>query len=199
MQRPNFQNIQTGEEFNQWYWLKTEMVDICKQAKLPHTGSKFELRDRIMYALDNDGKVLKQPKKTRKTSKFNWAKAELTLNTRITDNISFGPNFRRFMQSQINQKFSCHGDFMNWVKANVGKTLQDAILKWLDFENRKQNSNFKRDIAKHNMMSQYVRDFLANNDGYSFKEVIEIWKIKKTLPMKNGLVKYESSDLKLKP
>lgn len=198
MERPDFQHIQTGSEFNQWYWLKTEMVDICKQANLPHTGSKFELRDRIMYALDNDGKVLPKLKKSRKISKFNWAKAELTLATVITDNVSFGPNFRRFMQSQIDQKFSCHADFMNWVKANIGKTLQDAVLKWLELEARKKNPNFKRDIAQHNMMSQYVRDFMADNHGHSFKEVIEIWKIKKTLPMKNGLVKYESTDVNLR-
>ena len=174
------------------------MVEICKQASLPYTGSKFDLRDRIMYALDNDGKVLQKQKRTRKKSKFSWVKAELSLETVITDNVSFGPNFRRFMQSQINQKFSCHSDFMNWVKTNVGKTLQDEVLKWHELEERKQNPDFKREIAAHNMMSLYVRDFLTDNDGYFFKDVIEIWKIKKTMPMTDGFVRYEKSDVNLK-
>jgi len=197
-QRPEFPNIKSGQEFNQWYWLKAEMVEICKQANLPYTGKKFDLRDRIMYALDNNGKIKPRPKIKRKKSRFNWAKAELSLDTLITDNVSFGPNFRNFMKGQIGNKFSCHSDFMDWVKTNEGKSLQDAVVEWTILEERKQNPDFKREIAKHNMFNQYLRDFMAENEGYAFKEVLKYWTIKKTLPMQNGFVKYEKSDLALK-
>lgn len=198
MERPKFENITTGAEFNNWYWLKAEMVDICKQANLPYIGSKFELRDRIMYALDNDGQIQPIPKKVKPISKFNWAKEELTLQTVITDSISFGPNFRRFMKSQVGNKFSCHSDFMDWCKTNIGKTLQEAILQWQALEERKKNPNFKREIAEHNMFNQYIRDFLEDNVGKTFSEAKATWDIKKTLPMKNGFVKYETTDLQLK-
>ena len=198
MSRPNFEDIKTGKEFNQWYWLKEELVDICKRSNLPTYGRKFDLRDRIMFALDNNGKVKPELKKRKATSKFNWAKSELTVDTRITDNITFGPNFRRFMKNQIGAKFSCHSDFMDWVKLNVGKTLKDAVEEWNRLERRKENPEFKRDIAENNMYSQYIRDFLDDNPNYTFKDVKKYWLLKKEFPMKNGLVKYEKSDLKLK-
>ena len=97
-QRPHFEQIKSGAAFNRWYWLKKEMVVICKYYQLPSTGRKFELRDRIMYALDHDGQVEKEPSKPQKQSTLNWAKAELTLETLLTDNVTFGQNFRRFMK-----------------------------------------------------------------------------------------------------
>ena len=88
-QRPDPSQIDTGSEFHRWYWLKKELIAICKQMGLPSSGSKFELRDRIMYALDNEGKLLPSMKK-KHTSSFNWSKEELHPDTVITDNISFG-------------------------------------------------------------------------------------------------------------
>ena len=148
MQRPNFGDIKTGEEFNQWYWLKAEMVEICKRAGLPATGRKFDLRDRIMYALDHDGNLKPEPKKKKTKSKFNWAKSELSLETIITDNVSFGPNFRRFMKSRIGNRFSCHSDFMDWMKSNAGKTLADAVKKMARTRRKKSGSGFQKDNCR---------------------------------------------------
>lgn len=196
-ERPRFEEITTGTEFSRWYWLKAEMVEICKRAGLPITGSKFEIRDRIIYALDHQGKIKPTAKKKKTTSAFNWAKAELTLATKITDSISFGPNFRNFMKSHIGKKFSCHSDFMNWVKENSGKTLEDAIAKWHELEARKKDPNFKRKIAPHNMYAQYTRDFLEANPNLTPKDARKYWLLKKQLPTETGFVIYEPSDLNL--
>lgn len=197
LKRPDFERITSGSEFNTWYWLKAEMVEICKQAGLPYTGSKFELRDRIMYALDHNGAV--KPRKTapKRTSSFNWAKAELTPDTFITDNVSFGPNFRRFMKAQIGTQFSCHSDFMDWVKAHPGKTLHDAVLKWQELEDRKKDPDFQRSIAEHNMLSQYVRDFLADNPTASFQHALKAWAAKRRMPMVDGRITYSREDTTL--
>lgn len=198
MSRPKFEDIKTGKEFNQWYWLKDEMVEICKRAGLPSTGRKFDLRDRIMYALDNHGKVKPQTKKKKAKSTFNWAKSELTLETTITDNVSFGPNFRRFMKSEIGNHFSCHSDFMDWVKDNKGKTLRDAVTEYARLEKRKENPDFKREIADNNMFNQYVRDFMEDNPEETLKNARKYWLLKRQLPTKDGFVRYEQSDLTLK-
>jgi len=197
MSRPRFEEIKTGNEFNQWYWLKEEMVTICKCSGLPTSGRKFDLRDRIIYALDNDGKLKPEHKRQKTKSKFNWAKSELTLATKITDNVSFGPNFRRFMKSKIGSKFSCHSDFMDWIKTNEGKTLAEAVEKWFELEKRKEDPNFKRKIADNNMLAQYTRDFLEDNDNKTLTDAKKYWNLKKKLPTTNGFVKYESSDLEL--
>ncbi|WP_430908238.1 DUF6434 domain-containing protein [Maribacter sp. 2-571] len=197
MERPPFEDIRTGAEFNRWYWLKEELVAICKQANIPGNGRKFELRDRIIFALDHPNEPLpKAPKKVKKST-FNWARASLSLDTKITDSVSFGPNFRNFMKSHVGKRFSCHSDFMDWVKANTGKTLEDAVMIWHELEDRKKNPDFKRAIAANNMLAQYVRDFLADNPEKRFKDALHHWKIKKTLPTETGFVVYEISDLEL--
>ncbi len=198
MERPKFENIKSGKDFNKWYWLKDEMVNFCKRSGLPTHGRKFDLRDRIMYALDHNGKVKPEYKKAKSKSKFNWVKSELNLETKITDNISFGQNFRRFMKGQIGNTFSFNSDFMDWVKANEGKTLKDAIQKYIQLENRKIDPNFQRKIADNNMFNQYTRDFIKDNPKESIKTVRKYWILKKQLPTKDGFVRYEKSDLELR-
>lgn len=197
MSRPDFSEITSGKEFNKWYWLKEELVEICKQAQIPYAARKFELRDRIIFMLDHPGKPLPPVQKKKPKSRFNWAKAQLSPRTILTDNVSFGPNFRNFMKSQIGPKFSCHSDFMDWAKSNPGKTLEEAILIWHELEDRKKNPNFKRAIAKNNMLAQYVRDFLQDNKESTLKEALYFWNLKKQLPTKTGYIVYEKTDREL--
>ncbi|MEO0895063.1 MAG: DUF6434 domain-containing protein [Bacteroidota bacterium] len=194
MEKPIITSIVSSEDFLNWYWLKEEMVLMCQHLNLPYSGRKFELRDRIAYALEHEGKLLPAAPSPKKHSSFNWAKEELSPQTIITDNVSFGPNFRRFMKAQIGSKFSCHSDFMDWVKANPGKTLQDAVIKWVELEERKKDPSFKREIAANNMLAQYVRDFMAHHPESTLKEVLSIWKKKKKLPAANGFIRFAPED-----
>mgnify|MGYP000202696323 CR=1 FL=1 len=195
MEKPKITDINSSAAFQSWYWLKVEMVEKCKQLGLPYSGGKFELRDRIIYALENEGAVLPVVEKPRPSSRFNWSKAALSLDTEITDNVKFGPNFRRFMTTQIGPQFSCHSDFMDWVKEHPGKTLRDAVIKWEELERRKEDPSFQREIAEHNMLAQYVRDFLADNPNSRFKEALICWKTKKQLPAEKGFIRYNRKDL----
>ncbi|MGD1846013.1 MAG: DUF6434 domain-containing protein [Salibacteraceae bacterium] len=192
--RPDFADIESGAEFNRWYWLKEEMAAICKMCGLPANGKKFDLRDRIMYALDHNGAVMPTRKPPRKRSKFKWASAPLSTETIITDNVSFGPNFRGFMTGQIGAKFVCHSDFMDWVRENHGKTLGDAVAQWEKLEARKNDPEFQRKIAQQNMLAQYVRDFWKDRPEGSFQEALRCWKWKRRQPMVDGRVVYGSGD-----
>jgi len=187
--RPPFEEIQSGAEFMKWYWLKEELVAACAKLGLPKNGSKFELRNRLTHYLET-GEVLalKSPKKD---STFNWAKEELTLDTIITDNVSFGPNFRGFMKEQLGSRFSCTSEFMDWVKANTGKRLREAVAYWKWLEGRKQDPTFKRKIASHNMYSQYIRDYVEANPGTSLSDAKVEWMKDKQKPNEDGFVKYE--------
>ncbi|MEO1652071.1 MAG: DUF6434 domain-containing protein [Bacteroidota bacterium] len=193
--RPFFQEISQVEDFRHWYWKKDELMAICQWLNLPYSGSKLALRERIIYALENGGKLMPPSPTPKAQSRFNWTKANLTLDTLITDNVSFGPNFRNFMKAQIGAQFSCHKDFMDWVKANPGKTLQEAVQKWIAQEKRKEDPHFKRDIAAHNMYNQYIRDFLEAHPDKGLKDAQYYWKLKKQKPAKDGRVFYEAQDL----
>ena len=47
MTRPNFNDIQSFDEFKQYYWYRDELKQICKEHGITHTGTKTELNDNI--------------------------------------------------------------------------------------------------------------------------------------------------------
>jgi Domain of unknown function (DUF6434)/SAP domain-containing new25 len=194
--RPDITTIQTGEDLKKWYWLKEEVVAYCKSVSIPYSGSKFEIIDRIAEALDKGLKNEKKSKNTVIVSKMEWHKADLTLETVITDSYKNGQNVRRFFTEQCGQNFSFNIEFMAWIKANVGKTLKDAVEEWLRIAAKSKDKRFKTDIPKGNQFNQYMRDFFADNPDKTIKEARYFWQLKRALPL--GLHKYERSDLDLK-
>lgn len=195
--RPSFHRIKTGTEFRTWYWLKSELEEIAVSLGIPKSGKKEVLLDRIEYFMDNNRLPPEQPTRTSSVSRFNWAREPLSLDTRITDTVSFGPNFRSFMKQHIGKRFSCHSDFMDWVKSNTGKTLFDAVEAWEQLEARKKDPSFRRKIASYNMYNQYVRDFIDHHPAATIREARTCWLKKKEFPMKDGFVRYENGDYAL--
>ena len=191
--RPNFEEIEDAEDFDNWYWMKEELVAICKASNIHFNGRKNELRQRIIDQMN--GKKITKSKTQKPTSNFNWAKEKLTLKTVITDSVTFGKNLRHFMKSQISG-FVSSAEFMDWVKQNPGKTLQDAVDIYFKIETDKKKG-IKIDKSDFNVMNAYIDSFLKANPNLSRKEALKCWDIKKYMPAKKGLVKYEDADLKL--
>lgn len=195
MKRPDLIDIKTAEELRQWYWLKQELVDYCKLIKVSYTGSKTEITDRLAQMLETGIVEGSKPKrKPKPTSKFNWKKEILTPETIITDSYTNGPNTRNFFKEQIGPRFKFNIDFMAWMKANCGKTLNDAVEKWKALEERKKDKNFKSTIPSSNQYNQYMRDFFSDNPDKTIKDARKYWLLKRSLPGHN---KYEKSDLEL--
>lgn len=194
--RPEFSIDMTADEFERWYWPVSILKAACEELGLPATGLKAELRGRVAFALRHPDMPLPKPAKAKATSRFKWGKAELSLQTLITDNVSFGPNVRGFFKSEIGKAFVCHGDFMAWVKANVGATLQDAVEAWHYLEARKEDPAFRREIASCNNYLQYLRDLRDHHPDLSLDEAKKCWDEKKRRPAQNGFVVYDADDLR---
>lgn len=45
MERPAFSSLITYEEFQQYYWYRKELEEICSSLGLPHYGTKQDLND----------------------------------------------------------------------------------------------------------------------------------------------------------
>lgn len=188
--RPEFEEISTGQEFDAWYWMKEELAAICRVLKIPATGRKQELRNRIIARLD--GVPIKPKNVSIKRSNFNWAREELQLDTIITDSITFGKNLRDFLSNYIPQ-ITFSTEFMHWVKTNTGKTLGDAITAY----SLLAASADSIDKSSYNVMNAYVAAFLQDNPDKNRKTALMCWDMKKYLPAKGGLVKYSKQDLLL--
>lgn len=174
-----------SKTFKEFYYLKEELVNFCKDNNLQATGSKEELTDRII-------EFLKTGKKTFKT--HNKAKAKIpyiiTLDTKIESNFVCSEKHRKFYKEQIGNSFSFNVSFQKWLKNNAGKTYQESIQAYYQILNSKKKN--KTIIDKQFEYNTYIRDFFNENKDKSLDEAIKCWKYKKSL---KGHNKYEKEDL----
>ena len=84
---------------------------------------------------------------------------------------------------------------MEWVRANEGSTLKEAVDMYFELEKQRRSSSFMSEIPRHNMFNQYVRDFIHDNPGMSIREARKCWLIKRKKRTNDGFVKYEKTDL----
>jgi len=194
MNRPTLDKNISLLDFKEFYWLKEELVNFCKQVGIKTTGSKIELTEKIeKYLLT--GKVVSFSQKTNsKQSNFDWNNEKLTRQTIITDNYKNSENVRSFFIKEIGETFSFNVLFMSWLKENVGKTLNDAIIKWKEIKALKKDKNFKSEIDPQFEYNRYMRAFLADNPYLSSKEAMRYWMLKRT---RRGTNEYEPKDLEL--
>ncbi len=193
--RPNLSKEISIKDFKDFYWLKKELIEFCRNEGLKTSGGKIEIAQRIEHYLTTGLKELKQVKeKTKLTSNFDWQNETLLRETIITDNYKNTKNVRLFFENQIGKKFKFNIKFMNWMKTNLGKTLEDAIREWkrINSENKKIRQASK--IAPQFEYNSYLRDFLIDNPNVKREIGIKLWNIKKTL---RGNNKYKKTDLKL--
>ena len=198
-QRPKIELITSGAELRRWYWLKDELIQQARAVGINTSGGKFEILERLANYLDTGEKKLPSDKtKPRKISNFDWHKEVLSLETVITDNYKNSQNVRTFFAEQAGPDFKFNIEFMAWMKANAGKTLGDAVKEFSAMRERMSADGYKTKIKSHNQFNQYTRDFLADNPQMGMNDVRRVWKLKRSLPSKDGRHVYEKSDLELK-
>ena len=193
--RPPLNKNISIEDFREFYWLKAELVEFCKQEGLSKQGGKIQIANRIEDYLKTGNKDRHVARNGHKpTSSFNWKREKLSLKTTITDNYKNTENVREFFQKKIGKKFKFNVPFMNWMKQNTGKTLDDAVNKWKEIELEKKTNKNRKDIAPQFEYNRYIRDFLEENPRKTKKVAIQVWKIKRSMRGDNV---YRKSDLKL--
>ncbi len=186
-ERPKLNKELDATTFRSFYYLKQELANFCKENRLPISGSKAELTDRIAYFLDT-GNVLKSSAERKTVVNI----GTLTEDTVIEPKIVCSKKHRAFFCERIGESFSFNVPFQKWLKANVGKTYGDAIRAYYRIlEEKKQN---KTEIGGQFEYNTYIRDFFADNPGKSLHDAIVCWNYKKSLP---GHHRYEQSDLSM--
>ena len=191
--RPEISKCASAGEFRNWYWLEEELVSYCRENKLPSTGSKQAITNRIAGYMET-GTVAK-PQAPKSRSKFDWHSAKLTPQTVIADNYKNTQNVRRFMQQHMGESFKFNIAFMAWMKANAGKTLADAIVARREIAEREKVE--KPAIPASNQYNRYLRDFYDANPNANVADARTCWAYKRSLPGHN---RYQENDLvALKP
>jgi hypothetical protein len=195
MDRPILDKNISLTDFNEFYWLKKELIKFCKDNHIITTGGKVEIADRIRNYISTGNVTLNKTKAVKKKSSFNWSTEILTARTIITDNYKNGENARVFFIKEIGSHFSFNVLFMRWMKLNIGKTLGDAVIEWERINNLKKDLNYVSEIAPQFEYNKYMRAFLADNPNLSNKNAIKHWKLKRS---KRGTNEYERTDLEMR-
>lgn len=195
--RPEIIRITSGAELRRWYWMKDELVIAARHHGLKKSGGKFQILDRIAHYLDTGEQVFPGDELRTPNSKFDWHSAHLTRETLITDNYKNTQNVRRFFQLEIDPNFKFKIALMDWMRANVGKTLADAVKAFQEEQAAMSKPGARTSIKDHNQFNQYTRDFLDDNPSATMGDVRKIWAKKRALPMEDGRHRYDRSDLDL--
>lgn len=194
MQRPTLNKYISLTDFNDFYWLKEELVAFCRNEGISTVGGKLELVERIQTYLST-GTIVKPETIIKKShSTFDWKTEPLTPSTIITDSYRNSENVRAFFLAEIGSHFSFNVKFMNWMKQATGKTLQDAVDEWKKINDLKKDKNYLIEIAPQFEYNRYIRAFLADNPALTTKDAMKYWKLKKA---QRGSNAYERADLKL--
>ncbi len=185
MERPILDKNLDSDTFKNYYYLKEELINFCKNNNLQSIGNKEELTDRIIEYLETGNKTFK----THKKEKTNMPDI-ITLDTKIENNFVCSERHRKFYKEQIGKSFSFNVLFQKWLKNNTGKTYQESIEAYYKILEDKKNS--KTTIDKQFEYNTYIRDFFHDNKNKNLNDAIKCWKYKKSLKDHN---RYEKKDL----
>lgn len=195
--RPDIASLHKGADLKQWYWRKDELIAHARTLGLKRTGAKFTILDRIAHYLDTGVRDLPGDKAAKPASNVDWHSADLTPDTVLTDSYKNTQNVRRFFKAQLGANFAFSIPFMEWLKANTGKTLREACEVWQELEAAKRRPGWQSDIKDHNQFNQYTRDFLAAHPELGMEDVRRVWAKKIQLPSPDGRHVYARGDLDL--
>jgi len=170
MQRPNFKDIKSYNEFVKFYWYREELKKICKDIGIDYTGSKMELNHNIKEYFD--GNIVMPKKIVRKTK---TVVAELSLNTRLVEcGFCFNQKFRNFFIHETgNANFKFNADMV----ATAKKVKQDNDL---DFTLKDMLDVYygKLEYAKYDNSScewnKFLKDFCADASSAKFSNKLKV-------------------------
>lgn len=178
--RPDFNTINSFEEFSKYYWYREELQKICKSLNIDSSGMKAELNYNIEQYFNGNKIAPKQSNSTKpKTSgKYNLP---LTLQTGLIEcGFCFSQHFRDFFSQQTGIKnFKFNVDMVATAKKvketnDTSFTLNDLLDIFYG----------KKTYAKYDKVSlqwnKFFQDFCADPATTHFKNKLKtasiLWK-----------------------
>lgn len=184
-ERPILSRSLDSRTFRDFYYLKEELVEFCRDNGIPSSGGKMEITERIACFLET-GNVMPATARKKRTA----AESAISEDSRIEADFVCSERHRAFFRKVLGDSFRFNVPFQKWLKDNSGKTYREAIAAYRQTVKAKNNSH--RDIGRQFEYNTYIRDFFADNKGKTLQEAIRCWKYKK---QQQGHNRYERSDL----
>ncbi len=185
--RPALNRDLDPQTFREYYWLKEELKAFCRVNRLPASGGKQELTERIARFLETG--EIRKPEGKQKRKKP--PAAEITRETILESPFVCTEAYRAFFKKEIGNTFSFNVPFQQWLNSHAGLTCEDALNAYREILAQKKKETGS--IGKQFEYNTYIRDFFANNPGKTLADAIRCWKYKKS---RKGNHRYEPEDRK---
>jgi hypothetical protein len=186
MDRPEFDNIKSYEEFCKYYWYRDELIKICKDHGLAAPSGKIEL-NKVIESYFTGERIV--PVKKAADRKKKAVVTELTLETGLIEcGFTFGNRFREFFSVQTGvSPFKFNVDMVATAKAVKESGDEDFTLgDLLDiYYGKKTYVKYDKSALQWN---KFVKDFYADEATKIFSERLSaaaaLWKIVRESDMK---------------
>lgn len=173
--RPKFKDIRSFQEFNQYYWYRNELSQICKGLKLEYRGTKQELTNIIKEYFSGNLISKQSVKKYSKTS------SSLTKESSLLEcGFSFNSRFREYFSNLTGiSPFIFTADMAAvWRKVQRDGDKSITIQDMLDtYYERTDYTKYDHSSCQWN---QFYKDFCAykNSSVYAHKMKVAsiLWK-----------------------
>jgi hypothetical protein len=173
--RPELTPAISAKDFYDYYWLKAELVDFCRQQGLPSSGSKQDVSKRIEHFL-RTGEVL--PAKPRSSQKRGSSMPQtFTRETVIGSDWRCSQALRAFFEAEIGPSFHFNKVMRDFIKQGQGQTLQDAISAW---QQARRNPPPKTEIEPQFEYMRHMREYFNENPNGTREEALKAWHEKKS-------------------
>ena len=170
MNRPALTRNTSVKDFTDFYWLKAELLDFCRQEGIPCSGSKIELSTRIAHYLETGDILTTKPKQSSKRNTAMPCIFERT--TVIGTGWRCSQEIRAFFEQEIGPGFHFNKVMRDFIKNGEGKSLQEAIDAWQD---AKRNPASKTEIEPQFEYMRHMRAYFAAHPQASREEALQAW------------------------
>ena len=167
--RPEFDKITSFDEFNQYYWYREELSQICRSLGLEYRGTKQELNDIIEQYFK--GNLIKKP-----SVKRNKKRVEVvTLDTPLLEcRFAFNAHFREYFSTLTGvSPFKFTADMATaWRKVkrehDLSFTIQDMLKVYYG----------DSDYAKYDhsvcQWNQFLKDFCVDENSANYLNKLKV-------------------------
>jgi SAP domain-containing new25/Domain of unknown function (DUF6434) len=171
--RPRLHHDLAADEFVRWYWLKAELVEFCRSAKLPTVGVKLELASRVAAYLS--GAAVTKPAIVRRTGAM---PQRFALATKIGEGWRCNPALGAFLREQCGPAFRFNKAMRDFIHTQHGQPLASAVQCY--HESMSPDAP-KREIAPQLEYNRHTREFYKQNPGATAAEVRAAWWVRRGL------------------
>lgn len=182
MTRPPLTPSIAVNDFQDYYWLKEELVTFCRQVGISTAGGKQAISERIVAFLNHAPVPEPVPAGRGKKSKAAEIPQSLTPETVIGPGWRCNEALRAFFTSQIGPQFHFNGAMRDFIYNGQGKTLAEAVAAWHESQ---AADRAETEIAPQFEYNRHMREFFKAYPDQDRSAAIAAWNAKKAKRKEN--------------